>query len=121
MVFGLKTAAPLWTAASALGTSAAAKRASLRRRTVAFILFTSTETRRSRGRAVTRSEDAVADDGLALDPRRLAIGGRVAERGVLLQAPALLPGVHDIARRRSEENTSELQSLMRSSYAVFSL
>src|SRR3546814_3043586 len=30
-------------------------------------------------------------------------------------------GLHDLAAKRSEEHTSELQSLMRSSYAVFCL
>src|SRR3546814_10431015 len=31
------------------------------------------------------------------------------------------PGLHDLAHERSEEHTSELQSLMRISYAVFCL
>src|SRR3546814_8073391 len=34
---------------------------------------------------------------------------------------AITPVAYDLARRRSEEHTSELQSLMRISYAVFCL
>src|SRR3546814_4385300 len=51
-----------------------------------------------------------------------------ADRGLLLQVPAGLLTVDDLPRpaagpfgQRSEEHTSELQSLMRISYAVFCL
>src|SRR3546814_9533389 len=40
------------------------------------------------------------------------------DRQIGCQAPAQ---IDDVAQRRSEEHTSELQSLMRTSYAVFSL
>src|SRR3546814_9357112 len=44
---------------------------------------------------------------------RILIGGR--------EVTDLAPGDRDIAMVRSEEHTSELQSLMRRSYAVFGL
>src|SRR3546814_1426758 len=40
---------------------------------------------------------------------------------VFLIAPGMRCGVGSATRKRSEEHTSELQSLMRSSYAVFCL
>src|SRR3546814_3070334 len=54
----------------------------------------------------------------ALDaPVRISINA-----GQLLPQQATgLPGVDHVAEDRSEEHTSELQSLMRSSYAVFCL
>src|SRR3546814_9238024 len=72
---------------------------------------------------------ADADDGVAELPDRL---GRVGEPGgrrfraledrLPAQAPPELPGEPaDRQRLRSEEHTSELQSLMRISYAVFCL
>src|SRR3546814_20165832 len=51
----------------------------------------------------------------------------VAHEGVLVQHVVLQPGASlghrlgNLARHRSEEHTSELQSLMRISYAVFCL
>src|SRR3546814_5451109 len=46
--------------------------------------------------------------------------GRVAEL-VVQAAAALWPNTHGLILPRSEEHTSELQSLIRISYAVFSL
>src|SRR3546814_6916191 len=43
--------------------------------------------------------------------------GPVVDDGA--DALRLLPGLHGADRRRSEEHTSELQALMRNSYAVF--
>src|SRR3546814_3924417 len=68
---------------------------------------------------------------LADDLHRIqrAVHLRIVESGVVLARPAI-PGGGDHRRmqgragavlRRSEEHTSELQSLMRSSYAVFCL
>src|SRR3546814_5300955 len=51
-------------------------------------------------------------------PDARAIGDDLAARGVKLQLGA---SVHDPADPRSEEHTSELQSLMRISYSVFCL
>src|SRR3546814_10535428 len=53
---------------------------------------------------------------------RLLVEGRAREAGVNLvfDCAAVLPGVR-ADKRRSEEHTSELQSLMRISYAVFCL
>src|SRR3546814_7529185 len=65
-----------------------------------------------------RDVHAAHGDGDDLRPRRLQRGG------VLLKA-LVLAGADDqaraegLARNRSEEHTSELQSLMRISYAVF--
>src|SRR3546814_9628683 len=53
-----------------------------------------------------------------LDIRFQVVGG-VIETGVALAL--LLALVRKVLRRRSEEHTSELQSLMRISYAVFCL
>src|SRR3546814_9830175 len=50
-------------------------------------------------------------------PGQLEISGRSAQRGFLSRQADRLPS----RRRRSEEHTSELQSLMRISYAVFCL
>src|SRR3546814_1747228 len=51
--------------------------------------------------------------------RKRAEGAPVhVEVHALFEAPGLLPG---LAKARSEEHTSELQSLMRISYAVFCL
>src|SRR3546814_4372281 len=74
----------------------------------------------------------VADDGIELFPSRLALGERHVHRG-----PDRARDLSAIVRvneqrigellgrareaRRSEEHTSELQSLMRISYAVFCL
>src|SRR3546814_4205004 len=45
----------------------------------------------------------------------------VVKEGLLVEAEALLPVTDVEAAKRSEEHTSELQSLMRISYAVFCL
>src|SRR3546814_9027449 len=55
-------------------------------------------------------------DGL---DQRVDLG--VAEAGVVLARPAVLRGRNLVGVQRSEEHTSELQSLMRISYAVFCL
>src|SRR3546814_2782526 len=43
------------------------------------------------------------------------------EKGRILMRPALAQAIADVVPGRSEEHTSELQSLMRISYAVFCL
>src|SRR3546814_3354103 len=65
-----------------------------------------------RGRARGRSRDRAADD------RDRAALARHGERAGQLLA---VPKFSDEHHRRSEEHTSELQSLMRISYAVFCL
>src|SRR3546814_6571305 len=63
-------------------------------------------------------------DRLALPYERLRFfrGFRVVEIGGLVALPAVgREQRHRAARQRSEEHTSELQSLMRTSYAVFCL
>src|SRR3546814_6750370 len=55
---------------------------------------------------------------LALKP---LVGGAVAERVAVAVAPLLPMAIAMGAVARSEEHTSELQSLMRISYAVFCL
>src|SRR3546814_5129230 len=68
---------------------------------------------------------ALIDDGRAVADRHEIVGRGHAER--LLPMIAELPGggraddIHPLNRLRSEEHTSELQSLMRISYAVFCL
>src|SRR3546814_7735194 len=47
--------------------------------------------------------------------------GHIAHRAVRLAMAHMVDGIDGVARRRSEEHTSELQSLMRNSYAVFCL
>src|SRR3546814_4942504 len=59
---------------------------------------------------------AVEDDG-----RLTAIGKRLPKVNVNAESIGLLAFRGDGAERRSEEHTSELQSLMRISYAVFCL
>src|SRR3546814_4539266 len=63
--------------------------------------------------------DDVEDDGRAIDAREGAGRMEIALGGRSLAGP----GRRDprVALRRSEEHTSELQSLMRISYAVFCL
>src|SRR3546814_5600141 len=69
-----------------------------------------------------RSVRVVLTDHVADDARRLAIGPVVIEaalaRGI---EDAAVDGLQPVAHIRSEEHTSELQSLMRISYAVFCL
>src|SRR3546814_9314383 len=52
----------------------------------------------------------------SIEPQRQAIDRRGAFAGIAVRSAVAL-----LARRRSEEHTSELQSLMRISYAVFCL
>src|SRR3546814_3526108 len=82
-----------------------------------YTLFPSTTLCRSGGRRVTivaaaaqRGRQIVAVDMLA----GCDVGGRGADRKAIF-------GHRFAARDRSEEHTSELQSLMRISYAVFCL
>src|SRR3546814_3155911 len=63
------------------------------------------------GSGFAASQDAVGIGGESFD-RRDAISGLHAARGEI---------GHERRRERSEEHTSELQSLMRISYAVFCL
>src|SRR3546814_1037530 len=55
------------------------------------------------------------------DPQRRRRAGLDGRRGQADAAPRRLPGLSRLAAERSEEHTSELQSLMRNSYAVFFL
>src|SRR3546814_2436549 len=64
------------------------------------------------GDALTLGVGTVLDEAQARDA--LVAGAD------FLVAPGLVPGIADMAHR-SEEHTSELQSLMRISYAVFCL
>src|SRR3546814_1055164 len=61
---------------------------------------------------------------LALEPNDLAAleaqGGAMVQRGAVKRAEANLERIRTLCKR-SEEHTSELQSLMRKSYAVFCL
>src|SRR3546814_6769508 len=62
--------------------------------------------------------------GIALAHRRAVIRLREEARGAQHdagKAEAAVEQLAEILRRRSEEHTSELQSLMRNSYAVFCL
>src|SRR3546814_7581004 len=49
------------------------------------------------------------------------ISGRRIRSCIPIHAPKLTPAIHVVCASRSEEHTSELQSLMRISYAVFCL
>src|SRR3546814_2868012 len=72
------------------------------------------------GSGFAASQDAVGIGGESFD-RRDAISGLHAARGEIgheRRRELRIPGVEPV---RSEEHTSELQSLMRSSYAVFCL
>src|SRR3546814_10096053 len=57
----------------------------------------------------------------AVASRRLAPPRAGGDAGAVSRADRRRAGLHLAARLRSEEHTSELQSLMRSSYAVFCL
>src|SRR3546814_7907395 len=92
---------------------------------------------RARGRRAARTDDAhAAQRQRSLRARRLAglaVGGQAVEAPGHARPPRLARPVHQVRRRdarpvvrvraaeRSEEHTSELQSLMRISYAVFCL
>src|SRR3546814_2592277 len=58
---------------------------------------------------------------LVLDPVRDAHAGGEGAGGGRVRDAFRIVAEHDHRRRRSEEHTSELQSLMRISYAVFCL
>src|SRR3546814_8075119 len=73
---------------------------------------------------------SACDDGdMDLDPGRAKPGDRAAAAQYLVvvmgrydqRPPHILKGAHRADPSRSEEHTSELQSLMRISYAVFCL
>src|SRR3546814_3028112 len=66
---------------------------------------------------------AVGADVLALGARLLAkrLGGEEAVEGFLIGGGGAQPPLDEFGLARSEEHTSELQSLMRISYAVFCL
>src|SRR3546814_4485849 len=69
-----------------------------------------------------RVDAPAADDGqqrLHIDARRLQ--QRVDEQPALLERRRAVELPALVGRERSEEHTSELQSLMRTSYAVFCL
>src|SRR3546814_7902169 len=75
-----------------------------------------------------RIDEAIGDHPDASAERRVdrlldMIGARRGEQQRLgMRAPAIDGPLHQqVSNRRSEEHTSELQSLMRSSYAVFCL
>src|SRR3546814_1525492 len=79
-----------------------------------------------RGRMNGLRNDFLADAAFAFDQYRNASAGGLGgdgERGAKLRGRAydLLKGERSghLLRQRSEEHTSELQSLMRTSYAVF--
>src|SRR3546814_4873353 len=63
----------------------------------------------------------VAEVEADADPAVAEIGRAVITIGVHLDQRRLLVGAADLDQQRSEEHTSELQSLMRISYAVFCL
>src|SRR3546814_4593566 len=66
--------------------------------------------------AVRDREAAAVAGGGGADLR-----SKLGEPPILESWRAPMPKCHDTQRERSEEHTSELQSLMRSSYAVFGL
>src|SRR3546814_3597797 len=59
--------------------------------------------------------------GMACPPKGQTIGGRAAWGREALDTHGLVRLSEGLAAERSEEHTSELQSLMRISYAVFCL
>src|SRR3546814_10784889 len=69
----------------------------------------------------TSSAVAVTLTAVASSGTRLAVGGMMAARWITTSTPARAVGQNDESQMRSEEHTSELQSLMRISYAVFCL
>src|SRR3546814_2580014 len=68
-----------------------------------------------------RIGQAQPDRRLGLWRRRDRVGGRRTQRLCAVRRPWRNQGRAHRPRRRSEEHTSELQSLMRNSYAVFCL
>src|SRR3546814_8970903 len=82
--------------------------------------------------SMTAGLTGISRGGIVLDGREVANAG--PDRAVVFQAPSLMPWltarqnvaagvdrVYPHASRRSEEQTSELQSLMRIPYALFCL
>src|SRR3546814_17651453 len=67
----------------------------------------------------------IGSAALAVDTIQLSLWKRqlqrAADSGAIAGAYAVGQGVDDLDAHRSEEHTSELQSLMRTSYAVFCL
>src|SRR3546814_8484638 len=83
------------------------------------------EVERIRARATGDGVGAsVVGDGVTVgrtDDRRRTLVGRHVDRRCSTVAAVVDATDSDVATRRSEEHTSELQSLMRISYAVFCL
>src|SRR3546814_3282892 len=69
------------------------------------------------GEQMAGDADQIVEIGIAL----LALGERIGLGKTAAQIPGGRQFVGDLHRGRSEEHTSELQSLMRISYAVFCL
>src|SRR3546814_10899314 len=76
------------------------------------------------GKIIDRTQSICGDERMAQkrrsDERRDSRGGRI-ERRQSHRYIEFMPARRGITDRRSEEHTSELQSLMRISYAVFCL
>src|SRR3546814_10907127 len=70
---------------------------------------------------IARCCDEVKDDGLERLVAHADDGAAGAGGGVCAGHPGAAGGLAPTPARRSEEHTSELQSLMRISYAVFCL
>src|SRR3546814_3833555 len=67
------------------------------------------------------SDDFVGDDRIAVQDDEVAVHGVPRDPACAQIVGDLEEGIEDHLERRSEEHTSELQSLMRISYAVFCL
>src|SRR3546814_2772552 len=71
---------------------------------------------------VTRPHRTCQDDIICHEARRSSPLSRCGQRGMMIAFPLCASAIGgDIMFSRSEEHTSELQSLMRISYAVFCL
>src|SRR3546814_5717452 len=64
---------------------------------------------------------SILDQDLRADALRVAASRQVSQGGAWVDAPVQAATVQKLEEVRSEEHTSELQSLMRISYAVFCL
>src|SRR3546814_3161986 len=71
--------------------------------------------------ATTRPETMLADMAVAVNPEDARYQALIGKKVRLPITGRLIPIVADEHADRSEEHTSELQSLMRISYAVFCL
>src|SRR3546814_5956516 len=60
-------------------------------------------------------------DGMGISTTQAGLLGTVEFTFIMLASFAVSPFISRVPRRRSEEHTSELQSLMRTSYDVFCL